>query len=440
MLQKRAGRAIVIGGSIAGLLAARALSDVFNEVIIMEADASPDGPTPRSKVPQSYHSHILLERGQEILERLFPGIIQEMIQNGSVVTDFTNDLQWFHFGQWKQRFHSGIRAVQQTRPFIEHHVRERVEEIPNVSIQYRSRVTGIIVSEDKKDVQGVKVRDEASGHEEAMPGDLVVEASGAGAQALKWLNIDTDASEVVQINLFYATRFYSNDGVDRGWSNLMISAQLPEQPYAGVVIPFENGQIGVTLGGYLQEPPQTEEEFEQIAKRLPQPDIYRFIQQATPISEMKIYKISSQSRKRKDMIDKLPRRFIMIGDAYCRFDPLYGQGMTVAAMEAEILHAELERMLNGESMDTVVRSYWNKLPKLTDDPWSMALVEAYRHPAIVGKRPFGIGVQKWFTKKIYQASAHDSLVYLRLAQVMNLKRSSTAFFRVSMLRRIFRGK
>ncbi|WP_237179303.1 FAD-dependent oxidoreductase [Paenibacillus sp. MMS18-CY102] len=133
MLQKRAGRAIVIGGSIAGLLAARALSDSFHEVIIVEADASPDGPTPRNKVPQSHHSHILLERGQEILEGLFPGIIEEMIQNGSVVTDFTNDLEWFHFGQWKKRFQSGIRMVQQTRPFIEHHVRKRVEGLSNIS-------------------------------------------------------------------------------------------------------------------------------------------------------------------------------------------------------------------------------------------------------------------------------------------------------------------
>ncbi|WP_237179302.1 hypothetical protein [Paenibacillus sp. MMS18-CY102] len=189
----------------------------------------------------------------------------------------------------------------------------------------------------------------------------------------------------------------------------------------------------------MKEPPQTEEEFEQIAKQLPQPDIYRFIQKATPISELKIYKISSQSRKRRNIIDKLPNRFIMIGDAYCRFDPLYGQGMTVAAMEAEALHAELGRIANGESMDTVIKNYWDKLPKLTDDPWNMALVEAYRHPAIIGKR-FGIGVQKWFTKKIYRASAHDSVVYLRLAQVMNLKRSSTAFFQPSMLKRVFRGK
>ncbi|WP_127533945.1 NAD(P)/FAD-dependent oxidoreductase [Paenibacillus kobensis] len=438
MSQNRLGRAVVIGGSIAGLLAARVLADVFSEVIIVEADVAPEGSTPRNKVPQSHHSHILLERGQKTLEVMFPGIMDEMIQNGSIVTDFTGDLKWFHFGQWKKRFHSGIRMVQQTRPFIEHHIRRRVEGIPNVALQYSTRAAGVVLSDDRNTVQGVQVRNEATNGEETIMADLVVEASGAGAQMLKWLNLDTDASEGVPIQLFYATRFYRTDGVDRGWTNLMISAQLPELPYAGVVIPFENQQIGVTLGGYLKGPPRTDEEFEQIAKSLPQPDIYHFVQNATPISDLKIYKISSQSRKRKDIINKLPKRIIMIGDSYCRFDPLYGQGMTVAAMEAELLHVMLSRNLTDKTMDSAIRDYWSMLPALTDDPWNMALVEAYRHPGITGARPFGIGLQKWFTKKIYQASAHDSSVYLRLAQVMNLTRPSSVFFKPSMLRKIIR--
>jgi flavin-dependent dehydrogenase len=171
---------------------------------------------------------------------------------------------------------------------------------------------------------------------------------------------------------------------------------------------------------------------------LPEPHIYDFIQKATPISELKIYKISSQSRKRRNIIGKLPSRFVMIGDSYCRFDPLYGQGMTVAAMEAELLGRELGRLKSGETMDTVVTSYWDKLPKLTDDPWDMALVEAYRHPEIVGARPNGIGLKKWFTKKVYKASAHESSVYLRLAQVMNLTHSANAFFQPSMLWKLLR--
>ncbi|WP_223192360.1 hypothetical protein [Paenibacillus sedimenti] len=188
----------------------------------------------------------------------------------------------------------------------------------------------------------------------------------------------------------------------------------------------------------MTEPPQTEEDFEHIAKMLPQPHIYDFIQRATPISELKIYRIPSQSRKRRNIINKLPNRFIMIGDSYCRFDPLYGQGMTVAAMEAELLRKELGRLSTGETMDTVIKSYWIKLPKLTNDPWDMALIEAYRHPGITGTRPIGIGLKQWLTQKIYKASAHDSSVYLRLAQVMNLTRPSSIFFLPSLLRKLFR--
>ncbi|MBW5447636.1 hypothetical protein GE107_16380 [Cohnella sp. CFH 77786] len=434
----RAGRAIVIGGSIAGLLAARVLADFFEEIVIVEADEPPEGAQPRNKVPQGHHSHVLLERGQNILESMFPGMIQELIRNGSIVTDFTRDLEWFHFGEWKQRFPSGIQGVQQTRPFLEQHIRGRVALIPQVSVQYRSRVTGMILSDDRSRVQGVKVRSESSQHEEEILADLVVDAGGAGSHTLKWLGAEQDTSEVVPIELFYATRYYTTDWVDRGWTNLMISARLPESPYAGVVLPFENQIIGVTLGGYLREPPRTEADFEQIARMLPQPHIYDFIQRATPVSEMKIYRIPSQSRKRKNVLSKIPARFIMIGDSYCRFDPLYGQGMSVAAMEAELLGAELGRLSIGDSIDAAIRSYWAQLPKLTQDPWDMALIEAYRHPGIKGTRPIGTGVKQWFTRRIYKASAHDPSVYLRLVQVMNLKRPSSSFFQPSLLWKLFR--
>lgn len=436
--QREAGQAIVIGGSIAGLLAARALADVFQEIIIVEADDPPDGLKPRNKTPQSHHSHILLERGQKILERLFPGIIQELIQNGSIVTDFTNDLDWFHFGEWKKRFPSGIKGVQQTRPFLERHIRHRVNLVPNVTFQYRSRVTGLILSDDQNHVQGVKVQSESARHDEVIMADLVVEAGGAGSQTLKWLIAEKDSSERVHIDLFYATRFYKTEWVDRGWTNLMISAQLPEHPYAGVVIPFEDQKIGVTLGGYLKEPPKTEEDFERIAKMLPQPHIYDFIKRAAPISEMKIYRIPSQSRKQKNIMSKLPGRFIMIGDSYCRFDPLYGQGMTVAAMEAELLREELGRLSAGEPLDTIIKNYWTKLPKLTNDPWDMAIIEAFRHPGIKGTRPIGIGLKQWLTRKIYKTSANDHSVYLQLAQVMNLTRPSSIFFLPSTLWKLFR--
>lgn len=438
MPQRRAGRAIVIGGSMAGLLAARVLADVFTEIIIVEADEPPDGSLPRSRVPQGHHSHVLLERGKRILESLFPGITQELIQNGSIVSDFADDLAWFHFGEWKKRFPSGIQVVQQTRPFLEGHIRQRIDGIPNIKVRYHSRATGLMLSDDRNHVQGVKVRNESARLEDAITADLVVDAGGAGSQTFKWLNINEDASDTVPIDLFYATRFYRTEWVDRGWTNLMISAQLPEHPYAGVVIPFENQIIGVTLGGYLREPPKTEADYEHIAKMLPQPHIHDFIQKATPVSELKVYRIPSQSRKRSNIADKLPSRFIMIGDSYCRFDPLYGQGMTVAAMEADLLRQAFDRLPARETMDTAIRNYWGKLPKLTNAPWDMALVEAYRHPGITGTRPIGIGMKQWLTQKIYKVSAHDHSVYLRLAQVMNLTRSSSVFFLPSMLWKLFR--
>lgn len=429
-------RAAVIGGSIAGMLAARVLADSFEEVVIIEADELPEGIEPRKRTPQANHSHVLLQRGQTILERLFPGLIQQCIDAGSVTSDFTRDLSWFHFGQWKPRFASGIRVVQQTRPFLERHIRSRLQEYDNVQFLTRTKAAGLILSPDGSRAEGLKLVSAADG--QAMPEllcDLTVDAGGAGSPCLKWLQ-SQPAEESLTIDLFYATRFYRDpEPNNRNWTNLMISAWLPDQPYAGVVLSFENGLMGVTLGGYKKEPPTTIEDFGAIAASLPQPDISRFLQRAEPVSDMHVYRIPSQSRKRIPP-GSLPRRLLPIGDAFCRFDPLYGQGMSVAAIEAERL-GELLRA-DGADLDAAVHQYLSALPTLTQEPWDMALTEALRHPDIASGQgaSFVMKLMQRFTERIYAASAQHKDVYLALAQAMNLTASSRIFFRPSLLGKI----
>lgn len=160
----------------------------------------------------------------------------------------------------------------------------------------------------------------------------------------------------------------------------MISAQLPDQPYAGVILSFEESKFGVTLGGYLKQPPKTDEEFRLIAKTLPQPHIHEFLLSAKPISDLNTYRIPLQVSNRFDRSDNMPSHLVTLGDAYYRFDPLYGQGMSVAALEAELLGTELKNMKDGGELSTFHNRFYAKLVKLTQGPWDMAITESFRHP------------------------------------------------------------
>lgn len=435
-------RAVVIGGSVAGMLAARVLSETFGEVIVLEADQRPEGKLPRKRVPQGHHSHLLLMSGQQVLDRLFPGFTGELVADGSVETDFTEDMEWFHFGEWKRRFRGGLKNLQQTRPFLEWHLRRRLGEYGNVAVRYGTIVEGLVLSPGGHHVSAVKLRESRGGTEE-LSADFFVDAGGAGSQTLQWLTGREPAphtTESVRIGLSYATRYYEGRPEDKGrsWKNLLVSAQLPELPSFGAILSFEGGKVGVTLGTYLGEPAATEEAFLKLAQSLPQPHIYDYIREAEPLGEIRTYRFPAQQRRRPDRIAGLPGRLVMLGDAYCRFDPIYGQGMSVAAMEAELLQRELAALANGSGLDTLHRIYYRGLVKLTDYPWEAALTEAFRHPAIPGDRPPGLRLKQWLTTRIYRTSARDELVYTRLVQAMNLTHAQSVFFHPSVLLRLLR--
>jgi len=138
--QLAGNRAIVIGGSIAGKLAARVLSDFYEEVIVIEKDPAAEKNSIRNGVPQGSHGHALLKSGEELLNELFPGIVDELIEDGSVKSDFASDLAWNHHGSWKMKYYTGISIIQQSRPFLEWHIQRRLELIPNISFLYEAKV------------------------------------------------------------------------------------------------------------------------------------------------------------------------------------------------------------------------------------------------------------------------------------------------------------
>ncbi|PGZ06256.1 glutamate synthase [Bacillus cereus] len=428
-------KAIVIGGSMAGKLAAKVLSNTFEEVIILEAGEKWDGISHRKRVPQSNHPHVLLKGGEEALEELFPNITNELIKSGSIVNNFTRDLKWYQFGLWKQPFKGEMHMIQQSRSLLESHIQKRIEQVSNVITKYDMLVEELLVDEKLNKVYGINAKCLKTGMKEEFHADIVVDASGFGSKSIEWLqayNIEV-REEKVRIDLFYATRLFKlKENEELDCCNILMSPSFPENPYGVLIQTIEDNRYFVTFSGYANEKaPQTDEEFYNFAENLLIPNVTDFLNRAEAITDIKTYKIPYQVRRRFDLVNNLPEGFLVIGDAQCRFDPVFGQGVSVAAMEAY----QLQLLLQGRTKldKTFTQQFYKKAANIIETPWDMTTTEISRHPKLKRELTSKQKFQLWYTKQIYRLSASDSDVYIRLVRVMNLIRSPFHLFHPKVL-------
>ncbi|MBT2216865.1 glutamate synthase [Virgibacillus dakarensis] len=424
-------RAIVIGGSIAGKLAAKALATSFRQVIILEAGSVWEEKTPRKRVPQTYHPHVLLKGGEKAIEELFPYFLDQLIEDGGIINNFTRDLKWHHFGFWKHRFQGELVMVQQSRPLLEWHLQQRINQITTIVTKYETKVEQLLPDDQHAKISGVKARSLQTGKEEELTADLVVDASGFGSRSIDWLKSfgQEVKEEKVWIKLFYATRYFRHKGKEQDnpeWCNLLISPSFPINPYGAFIQSVEGNRFSVTFSGYANElPPKTDTEFINYAKKLPVSDVVDFLDKVEPISEINIHKIPYQVRRRFDLAS-MPDGFVVIGDAHCRFDPVFGQGISVAAMEA----LALQRLLSADGYHEkgFSKTFHKRISKIIATPWDMATTEVLRHPEIKGDRTMILPFKQWYSRKVYELSAVEPEVYIRLVKVMNLMRPSFLLF------------
>ncbi|MED2873896.1 FAD-dependent monooxygenase [Bacillus thuringiensis] len=428
-------KAIVIGGSMAGKFAAKALSIFFKEVIILEVGEKWDGKASRKRVPQSNHPHVLLKGGEKAIEELFPTITNELIEAGSIINNFTRDLKWHQFGLWKQPFKGEVHMIQQSRPLLEWHIQKRIHQISNITIKYETLVKGLLVDEKLNKVCGVKVKYLETDIQEEVHADLVVDASGFGSKSIEWLReyeIKVQ-EEKVRIDLFYATKMFKlkeNEKLD--CCNVLMSPSFPDSPYGVLIQTIEDNRYFVTFSGYANEKaPQTDDEFYDFAENLSISNVTDFLNKAEGITDIKTYKIPYQVRRRFDLVNNVPEGLLVVGDAQCRFDPVFGQGVSVAAMEAH----QLQLLLQGRKQldKTFTQQFYKKAANIIETPWDMTTTEISRHPQLKRELTTKQKFQLWYTKQIYRLSASNSDVYIRLVRVMNLIRSPFHLFHPKVL-------
>lgn len=432
--------ALVIGGSLAGLLAARVLRDHFERVTVVERDRLPEAPAPRAGVPQARHQHALLVRGRLILERLFPGLQEELVRAGAPLVDMAADMAWLTPAGWGIRFSSSLVMLACSRDLLEWSVRRRLGAQPGLRFLEQGDVDGLAVSPDGGAVAAAFVR---SRREPMAPGridaDLVIDASGRGSRAPHWLEaLGYDRPEETTVNAFlgYASRIYQRPAsLPVDWKAAYIQPAPPEFTRGGVAFPLEGDRWMVTLAGLGGDYPPTDEAgFLAFARSLRSPALYESIKDAEPVSPIASCRATQNRRRHYERLRRFPERFVVLGDAACAFNPVYAQGMTMAAVGAELLDRCLRER---PDLSGLPSRFHRKLARANRAAWMLATSEDLRVRGTVGGRlDVPTRLMHGYLDQIVALTTRDPGVRVRLLEVFHMLRSPAALFAPHVLARV----
>jgi hypothetical protein len=381
----------------------------------------------------------LLARGREILEEFFPGLTGDLAGQGAVVGDIARDFRWFLEGAYYSQPASGLTALTVSRPLLEGYVRARLLDLPNVVAIEACDVLGLEMSADGGRVVGVRAR-RLSGEDtdEILPADLVVDATGRGSRLPAWLEslgYTPPAEEQVEVRVGYATRLYHRPPTQVLDAIAVIGASTPEMPRSGVLVAIEGSRWIVGLTGYLGDYPPTDEDgFRAFAAGLPTPEIAAVVAHAEPLSAAVPYRFPASQRRRYERLTHFPESLLVIGDAMCSFNPVYGQGMTVAALEALALR---ECLVGGTSR--LAPRFFARAARIVDTPWSIAVGSDLRFPGVPGKRGPMVRFINWYLGRLHHAARHDPAVAVAFHQVANLVAPTSRLLRPLIALRVLRG-
>lgn len=435
-VERVGARAVVVGAGIAGLCCARLLSERFDEVIVIDRDELPDEVTWRRQVPQGQHQHLLLASGVQLLEAWFPGLVEELRASGAVEMDLSRDFYWYRNGGVWRSPPSSICALSVSRPLLEAVVRGLVTTSPNVVVRDRTPVTGLDVDPTAGRVRGVLLTGD-----EPIPCDLVVDASGRQARSLRWLEevgYEPPPSSVVQVDVRYVTQVYErHDLPTRDWKAAFVIGD-PASRRMAAAVPFEGDRWFVLLGGVNGEAAPTEPAAAlEYARSLESPVVAEVMESSRPIGEPAIFRFPSNRRHHIEQLRDFPLGWVPVGDAVCTFNPLYGQGMTCAAQQAQALAAQLDR--TGTVDRSFVRRYFRAVSRVVADPWRIAVGGDFAYEGTSGPKPRGTDLMNRYMQRVAIAAQRDGTVATRTREVATLARPPASLLAPRFAWRVLRG-
>ncbi|MEU9735162.1 FAD-dependent monooxygenase [Streptomyces sp. NPDC048002] len=433
-----------MGGGLAGMLAAHVLAGFADRVTVVERDRLPKDEEPRPGVPQGRHPHVLLQGGQKALEALLPGFTEELAAAGAPRVGMPSDLVLWQNGRWFRRLPATTHIFTGSRAQLEGLVRRRVLADPAIETVEGTDVVGLLG--DARRVRGVLLRDrsaEGRGKERELEADLVVDASGGGTKAPQWLTgigAPPPHEETIDTGLAYASRVYRGPagvlGTDTAGYYVYPN---PDQVHAGGALPLEDGSHLVIVSGLRgDEPPTAEAEFEQYLKRLPHPLLHRWLQEAEPLSAPFGFRRTGNVRRRYDLPGAAPAGFLATGDALCTFNPIYGQGMAVAAMNALALRDSLTDRRRVPSTRRVQRA----LLTASRQAWDISAGADRAMPGATGNAVAGALADRaagWYLGRVQERAPGDPVVGRAFRAVLTLSEPVGALFAAPVARAVLFG-
>ncbi|MGB7166454.1 MAG: 2-polyprenyl-6-methoxyphenol hydroxylase-like oxidoreductase [Mycobacterium sp.] len=419
-------RAVVLGASMGGLLAARVLADFFDTVTVVERDVLPDDPVVRRGVPQGRHLHVLLARGAQILDELFPGFLDELVADGAPVWD-DGELSKLHLSFGAHEVLRSGRITKQpkalavhmpSRPLLEWHVRRRLQAIDNVTILSGHDVTQLVSTPDRRRVTGVRVvnRDDSAARE--LTADVVMDAMGRGAHTpafLESLGYGRPVEDHIGMHTHYVSQLLR---IPQGTLREMLVdiGPAPSRPTGMFLTGYENDTWMFTVFGMVGHQPSRDlAGMLSFAQEYCPAHLIAAIQAAEPIGEVAHHHMPSSQWRRYDKMPRLPDGLLVCGDAICSFNPIYGQGMTVAALEA----ATLQKCLRGGGSD-LSRRYFRASAKAIGVAWLMAAGSDLTFPEVTGRRSGWMRIAARFLNWALTACESDLVVAVRFFKVNGL--------------------